>query len=52
MLAALTIPNEPAPLARLDRDPQHAKPGATDARPRRSTAAQVDAVAAYLESLR
>jgi cytochrome c oxidase subunit 2 len=50
-LAALTIPNEPAPLRAWIENPQHAKPGAKmpDLELDR---AQVDAVAAYLESLK
>jgi cytochrome c oxidase subunit 2 len=51
MLAALTIPNEPARLRAWIENPQHAKPGAKmpDLELDR---AQVDAVAAYLESLK
>jgi cytochrome c oxidase subunit 2 len=50
-LAALTIPNEPAPLRAWIENPQHAKPGVKmpDLELDR---AQVDAVAAYLESLK
>jgi cytochrome c1 len=51
MLAALTVPNEPAPLREWIENPQHAKPGVKmpDLELDR---AQVDAVAAYLERLR
>jgi cytochrome c oxidase subunit II len=51
MLAALTLPNEPASLRDWIADPQHAKPGAKMPDLGLNDA-QVDAVAAYLESLR
>jgi cytochrome c oxidase subunit II len=50
-LAGVAIPNEPASLAEWIRDPQHVKPGAK--MPALGlTSQQVDALVAYLESLK